>query len=157
MEPTDKQALYGKLRRAGKDLKPIIVIFAFAIVMTVVAITVSSMMRQKNDQQFRQPVEQRFRELVYAGDAASQQEQYKTAENLYRQASTVIRESGKKDSFAGIMMQAALELRLANLAEQQGNSKECLLHLLHAHQQKIEFGKVLDSKIREVQQEVQEQ
>ena len=41
MEPTDKQVLYGKLRRAGKDLKPIIVIFAFAIVMTVVAITVS--------------------------------------------------------------------------------------------------------------------
>ncbi len=150
MNKTQEQDIRTQLKRAGKDLMPIIVIFGFAIVMTIVAVTLFSILQENRKQKNMASAfpDHRFAELLRQGEEYVHLKNFQESEKIYKSALKQIEEHSF--THPSLSMQAAeLELRLASLARIQQDNARYREHLLSAEQHLSTASAILKETIHQ--------
>ncbi len=133
MNSTQEQDVRQQLKRAGKDLMPIIVIFGFTIVMTIVVVTLSALLRENRNKAAMSPsvLDHRYVELLQQGAETFQRNKYGESEKIYKRALELANQNPVNTL---PLLQAELELRLADIAAAQKDIQTRNEHLRHAEQ-----------------------
>lgn len=118
----------GEKRTDGRDLMPVIVIFIFAIVMTLVVIALRSMIREKEmnsgNAEFSE-LHQNAGRFMDTGDHLLSEKKYAEAEKAFAAALKLLEQAGMEDPAVWI----PVETRLAETAEKRGDATAVRNHL----------------------------